>query len=90
MTRLWAVGEVERGCRIAVDCQKLAIEQHLVTAVTGAVVLETAEQYERAGLEPADESSSVPTVPEPATWLLMAMMAMLVFYERRRRQSALS
>lgn len=86
LTRLWAAEEVARGCRDPLVCQRLAIGQHLVTAVTGAVVLETAAQYEAAGLEPADASSDVPTVPEPATWLLMAMMVAALIHESRRRQ----
>src|SRR6266851_1063840 len=42
----------------------------LVTALSGAVVLETKAQYDRAGLKPA-EPASVPVVPEPQTWMLI-------------------
>lgn len=62
-----------------------AVKYQLVTPVSAAVVLETAQQYADAGLEPVDPDS-VPVVPEPsglmlagvATWLLM----------RRRRDCA--
>jgi hypothetical protein len=59
-----------------------------VTAVTGAVVLETAEQFAEAGLEPVDPAS-VPSVPEPATWLLLIVAgAALVIVSRMRRRAA--
>ena len=45
----------------------LASEHQLVTPVTGAVVLETQEQY----MKWADPSAldAVPSIPEPSTWL---------------------
>jgi len=48
----------------------LASAYHLVTPVTGAVVLQTARDYTDNGLEPV-KPGSVPTVPEPAEWLLL-------------------
>lgn len=54
---------------------RLASAYRLVTPVSGAVVLETREQYSAAGLDPAD-SESVPhtgAVPEPETWALLAV-----------------
>ena len=53
---------------------ELASKYQLVTPVSGAVVLETEEQYKRNDLEAIDESMapSIPAVPEPSTfWLLM-------------------
>jgi hypothetical protein len=48
----------------------LGADFRLVTRATGAVVLETAEQYREAGLEPADPAT-VPAVPEPEALLLI-------------------
>lgn len=53
--------KVEPGRQAATD---LALRYHLVTPVSGAVVLETSQQYDEAGLRPV-EKGSVPTIPEP-------------------------
>ncbi len=67
------------------EAVRLAIMHQLVTPVSGAVVLETQQQYQAADLKPSDPET-VPVVPEPATLLLMGTgMAMLMM--RRRRQS---
>jgi hypothetical protein len=58
---------------------KFAAAYQLVTPVTGAVVLETQEQYERAGLKPVDRQT-VPTIPEPETWLLLIVVALTLLY----------
>ncbi len=82
LARLWAADEVielvrtgDTGSRT--KALELAVAHQLVTAVSGAVVLETAEQYRRAGLSPVDPGS-VPSVPEPATWALLAVAAALL------------
>ncbi len=62
----------------------IAHRYQLVTSVSGAVVLETAQQYQEAGLEPA-RAGEVPTVPEPATGLLV-LVAGVAAWVRRRRQ----
>jgi hypothetical protein len=72
--RLWARDEA---LRLAAQRQrdaavKLAAESQLVTPLTGAVVLETKEQYDRHNLKPADPAT-VPAVPEPQTWLLVGL-----------------
>ncbi len=58
----------------------------LVTAKSGAVVLETREQFTASGLTPVDPAltSSVPALPEPATATLAAT-AVLLFTRRRKR-----
>ena len=88
ITRLWAAEEVASlAAKAATESQavKMAARYQLVTSVSGAVVLETKEQFERAGLEPVD-GSTVPTVPEPEEWALIAIAAgALICMLRRRR-----
>jgi hypothetical protein len=53
--------------------------------VSGAVVLETKQQYDEAGLEPVPPGS-VPTIPEPETWLLIIVaLGVLAFRLRKRK-----
>jgi hypothetical protein len=82
LARLWARDEVARlhatgGEAARTEAQALGARYQLVTAVTGAVVLERAEQYRDAGLTPV-ESGTVPTVPEPGTWLMLGVAAALL------------
>ncbi|HJU53646.1 MAG TPA: VIT domain-containing protein [Pyrinomonadaceae bacterium] len=91
LARLWANDEVAR--LIAGDekdanekAVQLAAQYQLVTPVSGAVVLETAQQYERAGLQPV-EAGTVPTIPEPEMVLLVAVVAaifLFMFYRQKR------
>jgi hypothetical protein len=89
LARLWANDEVKRMIATRAkpeDTIKLAASYQLVTPVTGAVVLETKEQYERAGLEPVN-SNTVPTIPEPETWALIFVVGTVLlwlFYQQRR------
>ncbi len=55
---------------------QLAANYQLVTPVSGAVVLETAQQYKDEGLEPVN-TSTVPTIPEPETWALIIIVALI-------------
>lgn len=76
LVRLWANDEINRILAIEKDEKKaveLAMKNQIVTPVTGAVVLETAAQYEQFGLHPAGKSS-VPTIPEPEFYLLLAVV----------------
>ena len=95
LARLWANDEVERimaerGEAGREEAVQLATRYQLVTPVSGAVVLETQEQYQRAGLQPV-AAGTVPTIPEPEMVLLMAVVAailMLLLYRQvllRRR-----
>lgn len=92
--RLWALDEVgrrlERERPDRDGALKLAVAAQLVTPVSGAVVLETAQQYEAAGLEPVSPNT-VPTIPEPATLLLIVVaggaLAVLIWRERRRART---
>jgi hypothetical protein len=64
----------------------LATEYRLVTPVSGAVVLETKQQYDEASLTPVSQAT-VPTVPEPHEWalLLIACAGLLWWAWRNRR-----
>ena len=76
LVRLWAHDEVNRILATENDegkAVRLAVQNQLVTAVTGAVVLETKEQYEQFGLHPVDKNT-VPTIPEPEFYLLLAVI----------------
>ncbi len=78
------------GARKFNEAMQLAARYQLVTAVSGAVVLETKAHYERAGLIPVD-AALVPVVPEPETWVLM-LLAFAMFAPRlvRRRKRVLN
>jgi hypothetical protein len=90
LARLWAYDEVlkllQSGNRAAGEqALKLASQYHLVTPVSGAVVLETKQQYEQAGLTPVPPDK-VPTIPEPETWLLVGVLLVIflwILYHRR-------
>lgn len=89
LARLWAREEVER--LLAVGNHDAAVEvaarYRLVTPVSGAVVLESQEQYDEAGLTPAGETT-VPSIPEPETWALLFMTLTLLAVDGRRRAEA--
>lgn len=75
IVRLWAADRVlslmrddAKGNRA--EAMALATANHLVTPVSGAVVLETQRQYAEAGLSPTGQAT-VPTVPEPHEWALI-------------------
>ncbi len=76
LVRLWANDEVKRILASEKDEKKaieLAVKNQIVTPVSGAVVLETKAQYDQFGLRQVDKGS-VPTIPEPETYLLIAVM----------------
>ncbi|MGI6494801.1 MAG: VIT domain-containing protein [Kiritimatiellia bacterium] len=93
LVRQWTVEEVRRrlvsGDAVQrEEARRLALAWHLVTPVSSAVVLETQQQYQEAGLEPV-EASSVPTVPEPSFWIsiLLALAVLAAWRLRERRTS---
>lgn len=94
LARLWANDEVARILAprdesLTAEARSLAIQYQLVTPVTGAVVLETAEQYRASGLQPVD-AGTVPTIPEPGmVALLIVAGAFLIWlmYMKNRKQS---
>ncbi|MBI3929175.1 MAG: hypothetical protein HY319_26760 [Armatimonadetes bacterium] len=91
LVRLWAASQVEdlRGKGHLDEAVKLAVGQQLVTPVSGAVVLENTEQYERAGLQAVDPGT-VPTIPEPEVWALVLVCLAVLALARQRRAGVLS
>jgi hypothetical protein len=89
LARWWAATQVRDAYRTQTadrDRVAFAAKYQLVTAFSGAVVLETAEQYKRAGLEPVDPTSvpNVPVVPEPSVWWLLVLAGMSGIWRRKR------
>ena len=62
-----------------------ASRYQLVTPVSGAIVLETQQQYQDFGLKQVDVSTtpSIPGVPEPSTALLLLMSTLGLLIRRR-------
>jgi len=91
LSRLWAHDEIlklyrDEKKRNIDEAILLAANYQLVTPVSGAVVLETAQQYKDEGLEPV-KASTVPTIPEPETWALIIIVALIfgfLLIKRRR------
>jgi hypothetical protein len=92
IARLWAnerVLELMRTGGNRADAVTLASQYHLVTPVSGAVVLENKQQYDAARLTPVSQSTvpTVPTVPEPHEWaLIIIACAALTWLMWRQRQ----
>jgi hypothetical protein len=89
--RLWARDEATRlgTARHAADASKLAAGHQLVTPFSGAVVLETQQQYEQNNLKPANPDT-VPIVPEPSTWAMLVVGGSLIFCRLFKRRSSKS
>lgn len=91
VARLWAADEALRRVRADPAARdeaiRFAVAHQVVTPISGAVVLETAKQYDEHGLKPADPKT-VPVVPEPQTYALMfAAIAGLILWRRWRQRS---
>lgn len=88
LARMWAasVAEDPRSGLTAEARPELAARYQLVTAVSGAVVLETQQQYAEHGLTPVDPNAapSIPGVPEPSTGALVILTAAAALLRRRR------
>lgn len=88
LVRLWARDAVNRllDGRKRDEAVALASKWQLVTPVSGAVVLETKEQYDRHGLAAVDPATAPGVVPEPETWALMVLGAAVVLWQAGRRR----
>lgn len=88
LTRLWAAQESKELWALGKEQEaaELAIKYQLVTPASGAVVLETQEQYEESDLEPV-EAGTVPTIPEPEVWLLLLVGVGFLASRRKYRQA---
>jgi hypothetical protein len=95
LARLWAFDRIDalmhpasRTPPSAADQKEalaLAARYHLVTGVSGAVVLESQGETDAVAASES-ERSSVPTVPEPETWALLALVAALLLATLRSRR----
>jgi hypothetical protein len=89
---LWARDEVARELS-KIDqtdkALKTAVNYRVVTPISGAVVLQTDQDYVNAGLDPNQATDQVPTVPEPEFWLLLIVVAAVGMFELRRRKLAM-
>jgi hypothetical protein len=91
IVRLWAHDEIlalmtKDPENNRTEATRLAADLRLVTPVSGAVVLETAAQYQAANLNPVAKGT-VPTVPEPHEWALIILAMSLLGYLAHRQRS---
>jgi len=89
VARLWAKDKVSTlahswNGKDKIKAVELAAGYHLVTPVSGAVVLENTEQYIEAGLEPVSEETSPHVIPEPGIMLIIGLVAMRCIMRRRK------
>ena len=92
IARLWAnerVLELMRSRGDRAEAVALATRYRLVTPVSGAVVLETKQQYEAAQLKPVDQAT-VPTLPEPHEWALIIIACAALMWLTWRYSPSLS
>lgn len=93
VARLWAYAEAMKMCyadsRRIPEASQLAAGHQLVTPVSGAVVLETEQQYKEAGLKPVSPHSVPSAVPEPASWLALISGVGLFAMSRLRGKNSM-
>ena len=87
LVRLWASDECARlrNRQHDTEAMTLAVLYQLVTPVSGAVVLETQAQYDRAGLQPVPPTS-VPMIPEPSAVALILLAIGMVWLQSVARR----
>jgi hypothetical protein len=90
LARSWAAAAVEDPAVIMTDAARaeLAARYQMVTPFSGAVVLETEQQYKDHGLTPADGDATphIPSVPEPSSSLLVMLAAAASLLRRKRER----
>jgi len=88
LARLWANGAVEglKSRHETAQATQLAGRFQIVTSVSGAVVLETQQQYDQTGLQPV-APQTVPSIPEPGIGSLILLGAILLVVTRRKLAS---
>lgn len=104
LIKLWAADQVGTALLKNEDerAAQTAVTYRIVTPVSGAVVLETAQQFKNFGLKPGEdptvkqsgkngepvfqESADVPSVPEPEMWLMMFVFGFLLVIQSRKTQ----
>ncbi len=88
LARFWSAHAVEYPAVIMTDSARaeLAARYQMVTPFSGAVVLETQQQYADHGLTPADGDATphIPSVPEPSTSLLVLLATAAAMMRRKR------
>ncbi|HEY7371987.1 MAG TPA: VIT domain-containing protein [Polyangia bacterium] len=95
LARLWAADRIDAllhpasgapaGPAEQKEALALAAQYHLVTAVSGAVVLDSQAATDAvAGSDAAQ--ANVPTVPEPETWALLGLVALVLALALRARR----
>ena len=76
------------GAVLKEEALKMGAACRLVTPVSGAVVLENSEQYERHNLDPRADDEAVPGIPEPEEWALLIVSSLalvaLILWERKQ------
>ena len=88
VARYWAFQKVMKELHQASwdkDDTEFAAKYQLVTPFTGAVVLETMEQFAANGLTPvnSETTTQAPSVPEPEFYLLLLLAAMVALWMNR-------
>lgn len=107
LIKLWAYDQVQAGLKKGdIDgATKTATTFRIVTPVSGAVVLETKQQFANAGLtqkqdptktnsgangEPVfQEEAEISAVPEPEMWLMLFVVGILILLQNKRVSSML-
>jgi hypothetical protein len=107
LIKLWAADQVFAALKNndRDNATRTATTYRIVTPVSGAVVLETRQQFQSFGLKQGEdptakqsgkngepvfqESADVPSVPEPEMWLMMFVVGFLLATQNRRVQQLL-
>lgn len=84
IARLWAYEKVFDLLEDKEKALQMAVDYQLVTPVSGAVVLESQQQYEENALNPVDQAT-VPTIPEPKQIILLILLFLFMLWLIKKR-----